>query len=311
LRSRRCIAGRTLTRASRRLQKNNAAAAPLALSRNQAGEGSSERVLKQESFCVTRSGGGAILNNFYCTATVKNSIIGNSHGPGGDCYNSFSTLTALGANLNTNGSCGTNFSQVTSAQLNLAPLALNAPGSTKTLALLPGSVAIDSAPDCTDVSGSPVTTDQRGVARPDGLGEAACDIGAFEFADETLFASFTAKLSLDPSDGAFDLNSRFTLGATTNGIDPFVEPVSLAIGSYSVTFAPGSFKKNKKGAYVFDGAIHGVELNVRISPLGGNSYRFQASGEGAKLKGIKNPVTVTLTIGADLGSVVVHAKFDD
>ena len=172
-------------------------------------------------------------------------------------------------------------------------------------------MAIDSAPDCTDVSGSPVTTDQRGVARPDGLGEAACDIGAFEFADETLFASFTAKLSLDPSDGAFDLSSRFTLGATTNGIDPLVEPVSLAIGSYSITFAPGSFKKNKKGVYVFDGAIDGVELNVRISPLGGNSYWFQASGEGAKLKGIKNPVTVTLTIVGDLGSVVVHAKFED
>jgi hypothetical protein len=70
----------------------------------------------------------------------------------------------VGANLDTDGSCGiTNFTQVTSAQLNLGPLALNAPGTTETLALLLGSVAINAAPDCTDVLGNPVTTDQRGA----------------------------------------------------------------------------------------------------------------------------------------------------
>jgi len=54
----------------------------------------------------------------------------------------------------------------------LAPLALNAPGTTQTYALLPGSPAIDAGnnTNCT-------TTDQRGVSRPQG---ATCDAGAYE-----------------------------------------------------------------------------------------------------------------------------------
>src|SRR5262249_28650844 len=59
------------------------------------------------------------------------------------------------------------------------PLQLNAPGTTATHALLTGSIAIDKALDCTDLStpAQPVLTDQRGVSRPQG---AACDVGAFE-----------------------------------------------------------------------------------------------------------------------------------
>ena len=52
-------------------------------------------------------------------------------------------------------------------------------GFTATIALLAGSPAIDAIPaaDCTDQNGNAITTDQRGVARPQGNG---CDIGAFE-----------------------------------------------------------------------------------------------------------------------------------
>lgn len=53
----------------------------------------------------------------------------------------------------------------------LRVLALNPPGSTETHALLPGSAATDLATDCTDVTGVPVLTDQRGYRgrrdRPD------------------------------------------------------------------------------------------------------------------------------------------------
>ena len=54
-------------------------------------------------------------------------------------------------------------------------------GPTPTVALLPGSPAIDAIPEssCLDADGKPLLTDQRGVARPQGP---ACDIGAFEFA---------------------------------------------------------------------------------------------------------------------------------
>lgn len=49
------------------------------------------------------------------------------------------------------------------------------------MALLPGSIGIDAAIDCTDVGGQPVTIDQRGVSRPQGP---ACDVGAYERAVE-------------------------------------------------------------------------------------------------------------------------------
>ncbi|MCB0199491.1 MAG: hypothetical protein KDI03_05400 [Anaerolineae bacterium] len=55
----------------------------------------------------------------------------------------------------------------------IGPLALNAPGTTETHALLPNSPAID-AGSCD----GGVATDQRGVPRPQG---AECDIGAYEY----------------------------------------------------------------------------------------------------------------------------------
>ncbi len=63
----------------------------------------------------------------------------------------------------------------------IGPLADNG-GPTETHALLPGSPAIDAGTPqplggCTDLAGTPLTTDQRGEPRPQGI---RCDIGAFE-----------------------------------------------------------------------------------------------------------------------------------
>jgi len=123
------------------------------------------------------------------------------------------------------------------------------------------------------------------------------------------FSSFTAKLELRISTGSFDLNSAFTLGATSDGINPVMENVTLQIGPYFVTVPPGSFTKNKKGAYVFEGTINGVWLEVRINPKRGNKYTFQAEGSGAALNGIANPVTINLTIGNETGTTQVNAHF--
>ncbi len=56
----------------------------------------------------------------------------------------------------------------------LGPLTLNAPGTTETMALGPGSTAIDQVPA---LGASCEATDQRGLIRPVGP---ACDIGAYE-----------------------------------------------------------------------------------------------------------------------------------
>lgn len=67
---------------------------------------------------------------------------------------------------------------VSAGALNLGPLQNNG-GPTETHALLAGSIAIDQIPPsaCVDQDGVPLTTDQRGTARPQG---AECDVGAFE-----------------------------------------------------------------------------------------------------------------------------------
>jgi hypothetical protein len=56
-------------------------------------------------------------------------------------------------------------------------------GGTQTHALQPGSPAIDSG-SCTDIAGDLITSDQRGIARPQGI---RCDIGAYEFSMERVY----------------------------------------------------------------------------------------------------------------------------
>ena len=121
-------------------------------------------------------GGGG----FYITTgstMLKNIIIVNS--TGGNCGGS--PVTADNHNLADDGTCGS-ATQKTSAQINLQPLANNG-GSTQTMALGPGSVAID-AGDENICAAPPVNEfDQRGFARPvDGNrdGIAICDTGAYE-----------------------------------------------------------------------------------------------------------------------------------
>ncbi|NNE17255.1 MAG: right-handed parallel beta-helix repeat-containing protein [Myxococcales bacterium] len=96
------------------------------------------------------------------------------------------TWTSNGYNVKTGGghTCGIGGPEtdqlVVTADLNLGPLADNG-GPTMTLALLPGSVAIDVIPevDCVDLDGAPLTTDQRGQPRPE-TGGSMCDVGASE-----------------------------------------------------------------------------------------------------------------------------------
>jgi len=124
------------------------------------------------------------------------------------------------------------------------------------------------------------------------------------------FSSFSGKLELDLDAGSFELNAGFTLGAG-GSINPPTQPVSLTIGTYSVTIPAGSFVRHIEG-YAFEGVINGVslELLIKFGSTPG-SYRLLAEGRGgANLKGTTNPVTVTLSIGNDMGATQIHAEFE-
>lgn len=100
-------------------------------------------------------------------ATLTNSIVANSAG-GPDCAG---MVIDHGYNNIEDGSCISDPTSM-SGDPNLGPLADNG-GPTLTHALLLGSIAIDVG----DCAGGTITTDQRGVPRPQGR---SCDIGAFE-----------------------------------------------------------------------------------------------------------------------------------
>jgi hypothetical protein len=122
------------------------------------------------------------------------------------------------------------------------------------------------------------------------------------------FSAFSAKL--DVFRKGFDEKSIFALGADSQGIDPAIQAVTLQIGTYSALIPPKSFHRNSKGAYVFEGRISGVKLEIKITPLGQNRFAFKAEGTGVNLTELTDPVTVTLTIGNNTGVTTTVADRD-
>ena len=115
------------------------------------------------------------------------------------------------------------------------------------------------------------------------------------------FSTFTAKLTVSSFQPKFTLHSSFTLGSTSNGINPASEAVTLKIGTFAVTIPPGSFTLTAPGTYSFFGVISCLSINAKIAHTGGKSYTFDATAN-ANLSRTKSPTTVTLTIGNDTGT---------
>ena len=109
------------------------------------------------------AGGGISSGSLVNTLLATNTPGGNGSG----------AITDLGHNLSSDSTCNfTNVGSLNNTDPKLGPLADNG-GPTLTMALLPGSPAIDAG----DTAAAP-TTDQRGYPRHAG---AAADIGAYEY----------------------------------------------------------------------------------------------------------------------------------
>lgn len=208
----------------------------------------------------TDSGGGGIINGG--TGTVTNSTISNNSTSGGadgggirnagtvNSRNSiiagntassgapdfFGTLTSQGHNLigNTSGMSGTVATDITNVNPLLGPLANNG-GPTQTMALLPGSPAINAGDNCvlddtcTPALGFSLTTDQRdaGFSRIVGTN---VDIGAFESRGFTITAT-----SGTPQSATIMTPFSAPLVATVSS--SFGEPVAGGVVTFT---APGS-----------------------------------------------------------------------
>ena len=122
------------------------------------------------------NGGGGVYSRVE-SATIQNSILSNN--TGGNCGG---TITSNGHNLSGDGTCSFhNSGDLNNTNPMLGPLQNNG-GPTQTQALLDGSPAIDAGNPggCTDGNGHLLTTDQRGMPRPDPEDTGGCDMGAYE-----------------------------------------------------------------------------------------------------------------------------------
>ena len=178
-------------------------------------------------------GGGGLFNAG--TAKLSNTIIaGNNASPGPDVDGA---VLSQGYNLIgiTDGSSGwvsKDLTGIGSSPLNPLLAALgNYGGPTETMALLPGSPAIDAG-------NSSVATDQRGVSRPKG---SASDVGAFESSGFTMVTSGSGQAANITEPFANPLVVTVT---ANNPVEPvaggqvlFGAPASGASASLSVTLA--------------------------------------------------------------------------
>ena len=141
--------------------------------------------------------GGSIYNNG--TLTISNSTIsGNSAYRGSGIFggavlqnsivanngrgNCSQTLSSRGYNLSSDNTCNLNGpGDLNNTDPMLGTLGYNG-GPTQTIPLLSGSPAIDAGnpSGCTDDRGNLLTTDQRGMPRPDPGDIGGCDMGAYE-----------------------------------------------------------------------------------------------------------------------------------
>jgi len=251
----------------------------------------------------------------YGTLNYTNTILANSTS-GGDCVNN-GTIDTNTNNLVEDGSCSASMS----GDPNLGALANNG-GSTQTMALLAGSLAIDAGASC---SSAPVNgLDQRGYVR-----DASCDIGAFEYnasppspeinlqgngvdiwdgdttpseADHTDFGS--ADVTSGSVDRTFTIQNTGTSDLTLSGF-PLVEISGTNAADFSVTSDP-SIPVTLGGSTTFtvhfDPSVVGTRTaTISIANNDGdeNPYNFDIQGAGL----CSAAITVTNTNDSGPGSL--------
>jgi len=175
---------------------------------------SSSTVARNDNSNADTGSGGGFYN--LGNISLRNTLVaGNTVGgvaiPNDCSFGASGALNAYGSNLFTSAAAiagcpvtiqtGGNYGYLNDLAT-LGPLQ-DSGGATQTIALKKGSNAIDagdSLAGCVDGNLQPITTDQRGLTRAVGL---RCDIGAFEYGADSLFASgfeSTARLVINEVD---------------------------------------------------------------------------------------------------------------
>jgi len=201
----------------------------------------------------------------------------------------------------------------------LGPLTDNG-GPTQTMALHPGSIAVDRVPaPCGTVP------DQRGITRPQGAG---CDAGAYELAPPSIttvtagtptLQSNTVSVTLNPNDRSTTMQIQF---GTSTAYGSTTAPQTFAAGSAPVTttvtltgLANEALIHYRVVASSTDGTTDGPDATfsqpafggVVISTRGLKVKKGRLSVKVGCPKGIGSPCAGTLTLGAS--KPLAHSNF--
>ena len=124
----------------------------------------------------------------------------------------------------------------------------------------------------------------------------------------TPFAAFTID-NLNISPQGFHEQGDFTLGANGPAIDLAHQPVTLTIGSFSLTIPAGSFSQvGGNHHFVLNATINGLQVDFNLKANHGSStdFSYVVNVSGVNLTSQPNPVTVGLTIGHNTGTTTVQ-----
>lgn len=217
------------------------------------------------------NGGGIHRGTTNVNFFIRNSIVAGNNGTAAspDFTNSAAGNQSQGNNII--GNTGTSTGWVASDLLNtnplLSPLADNG-GATQTFLPQMGSPAINGGQNCVldstcDANNPPanVTTDQRGIARPQG---ANVDIGSVEVG---MAASVTVQGRVLSLSGTPQRNAQVTLSGPLNNIKGDPNPV-LARRTYTNSFGYFIFENVLSGRnYQLDATAKGLTFNPFIFPV--------------------------------------------
>lgn len=112
------------------------------------------------------------------------------------------------------------------------------------------------------------------------------------------FANSTVTLRVYLGSRAMQLRESFTLNAESDGINPITDSFALNVGSLSIGFPAGSFRRDKSGRFWLVSLVRGLAVAAQIAPQGDS--RFDLTMDIASA----NPIDLTipavrLSIGDD------------
>jgi len=240
------------------------------------------------------SAGGGVIDTMSASTVLANTIVAGNTAPSpstssGPDVNGI--VTSLGYNLigNTSGGSGFVATDLQNVNALLGPLKANG-GPTPTMALLPGSPAIDAGNNSLAIgpSGSPLITDQRGFTR---IVNSTVDIGAFEVQVYMAYSTVdSGGGSLRTALGHANQAGGSVVVITATGVIELASPLP-AISSDVQILGPGANNLTVSGSGAYQ--VFNVTSNVSAAIAGLTISGGTISGSSGG--GIANAGTLSLT----------------